>query len=533
MQVVQPKLLLLIPPCFLDREIDFEVGFPAHLALLGREAKAHGWACDYLDMSLEEKDGFDSFADLEVRLRYPSLRLIGITNHTIRTSITTRAVAERVKAIRPDVAVVIGGVNATFMYRELLESCPAIDYILRGYAQQGLRALLASFGPARPLHVPGLVDRCRAEPEPLARPVHSDFATPALDGLEVERYLNWTSTYPLLTHTGCTFNCAFCTSVMPGPYQNREVYRPIADVLHEMRRAIDLGFRRVFMSANIFTSRREYCFELCEALTEMNFGARAAWSCMTRVEFVDDKLLRAMRASGCNDIAFGVESAGISQWNSLRKGRYSEATIERAFQFAHEAGIATTAFLMLGAPEQTPNDIDETLKLIRMIDPTHRVISFFQPFPGTPYWENPERFCISEIEPMEAWNFYEAPICRTKYFDKHQLQRAATRLHLERGIPISPAADTLELNDGFGGAFTNAPPPVLAAVQLLDGRASIEDVLEQVGQAHGPRGRLIAIVGLAARLRDGSLRVCTRRMMDAPYARFELGVNVETERATS
>jgi anaerobic magnesium-protoporphyrin IX monomethyl ester cyclase len=509
------KMLLVIPPCFTNRELDFEVGFPVNLLLLREAAWKQGWAFESLDMTLEEKEGYDSFAKLDRCLEDKAVKLVGISNHTVRTSVTTRMVAERVKRFRPDVKVVVGGVNATFMWRELLESCLAIDYILRGYGQPGLRVLCASLQVGSTVSIPGLVTRQDEgyHVEPMVSISPADFATPSLNGFDVARYLGWTTTYPLLTHSGCGFSCNFCTSVMPGPYQNKEVYRPLDDVIREMLQAIDAGFERFFMSANIFTSRRDYCFALCEAMCQAGIPERSSWVCMTRIEFVDEELLIAMRAAGCINIAFGIETASLEQWKTLHKGRFSKNSIIKAFHLTKQADIGTTAYLMIGAPSQTQEEIEATVELLREINPDYRVISFFQPFPGTPYWEHPDKFGLSEIAPLEEWNFHEAPICRTRHMDKRTLMDAAVRFYLDRGGEdrFLPSIDSLEPVMSPDQIYPDMPLPAQEAFFRLNAFKSIEDVLEQITEEHGKRGRLIALYWLSAALRDGVARVAKRR----------------------
>ncbi|HKO59123.1 MAG TPA: radical SAM protein [Thermoanaerobaculia bacterium] len=507
-----PKLLLIVPPCFIGRELDFEIGFPVHLVFLARSARLTGWNVDYLDMTLEEKEGHDSFAILGGLLSDRTLCAVGISNHTVRTSITTRAVAERVKAQRPELKIIVGGVNSTFMWRELLETCPEIDYVLRGYGQRGLGSLLAFLDAGAPLRAPGLAYRTADGVSTLAMEsvAADDFAVPLIEDLPVGRYLEWTRTYPLLTHTGCGFSCNFCTSVMPGPYQSREVYRDVKDVIREMTMALDAGFERFFVSDNIFTSQREKALLLCRAMSGVGIPRRTTWVCMTRVELVDEELLRAMRAAGCVNVAFGVETAGRRGWTDLRKGRYSEDVIMKAFRLTRAAGIGTTAYLMLGLPSQTAEDIEETIELVRVLDPDYRVVSFFQPFPGTAYWNDPQEFGLSEIVPLEDWNFHEEPVCRTAHLGKADLLRAATRLYLDRGSARAAAIDVD--HDSLvwrsdSSAMASLPEPVSDAFRLCDGSLTITGILNRCHQQHGSRGRLIALYWLSSALADGTMDI--------------------------
>ena len=494
----------------MDRELDFELGFPTNILMLGRVVCEQGWQVSYLDMPLEEKEGYDSFAELDYCLKDSAIKSVGISNHTVRTSVTTRTVAEYIKLQRPDVRVVVGGVNATFMWRELMEPCSAIDYVLRGYAQQGLIALCKTLQTGQGIPVPGLVSRSEEgfDVEQMAPVGATDFAMPELAGIDVDRYLAWTRTYPLMTHSGCGFSCNFCTSVMPGPYQDKEVYRPVEEVIAEMLQATDRGFERFFMSANIFTSRRDYCLALCDAMWRAGIPGRAAWACMTRLEFVDEELLDAMKKAGCDNVAFGVESASKEQWRTLRKGRFLKDSVVNAFRICKQAGLSTTAYLMIGAPSQTREEIEATIDLIRLINPDYRVISFFQPFPGTPYWDDPERFGLSEIAPLEEWNFHEAPICRTSNLDKKYMIDAAQRLYLDRGINpgFQPSVDSLYLTIPRDQLAQDMPLPAQDAFSMLKSTLPIEAVLERVNTLHGERGRLIAMHWLSAGLRDGFLQ---------------------------
>jgi anaerobic magnesium-protoporphyrin IX monomethyl ester cyclase len=503
-----PKVLLIVPPCFMGRELDFEIGFPVHLTLLARVARTAGWAVDYLDMTLEEKEGHDSFAVLAPRLRDKELAVVGISNHTVRTSVTTSAVAERVKSLRPDVKVVVGGVNSTFMWKELLESCPAIDYILRGYAQPGLRQLLRCIEDGTAVKAPGLATRVAGGfcAEPMGSVTPEDFAAPTIGELAVSRYLDWTQTYPVLTHTGCGFSCNFCTSVMPGPYQNVEVHRPVDDVVTEMQRATAAGFQRFFFSDNIFSSRRDQCLDLCRAIRDAGIAERATWVCMTRVEFVDKEMLRTMSSAGCINVAFGVETASRRGWESLRKGRYSEDTIQKAFRLTRAAGIGTTAYLMLGAPSQTLEEIDCTVELVRELDPDYRVVSFFQPFPGTPYWTDAAKHGLSEIAPLKDWNFHEGPICRTSLLSKSDLSDAAARLYLDRGPKgsngIDIHRDSLVWRPLSSETSDTSRDSARDVFRLCDGTLTIAEILRILELNQGLRGRLIALYLLSSALAD-------------------------------
>ena len=55
----------------------------------------------------------------------------------------------------------------------------------------------------------------------------------------------------------------------------------------------------------------------------------------------------------------------------VRKGIKVEQTI-KAFDLCHEHGIGTLAFVMLGAPVETREDLEATVRLVERIRPESR-----------------------------------------------------------------------------------------------------------------------------------------------------------------
>lgn len=504
---MKKKILLIIPPVFVNSALDFEIGFPVHLLFLGYSLKRVGWKIEYLDMTLEEKEGQDSFGTLEKHLNNWDIKLVGISNHTVRTSVTTRRVAEHIKSLLPEVKIVVGGVNATFMWRELLESCPDIDFVLRGYAQRGLLALASSLEKKSTPYIPGLVVREKNgyKVEPLQPIVAKDFPVPELEDLEYQRYLYWTKTYPLLTHSGCNFSCKFCTSIMPTLKKKNELFRNIDDIITELLKAIKLGFEKFFMTASNFAINKKWCLKFCNTLIKLGIPDKVTWFCMTRIDSVDKEILETLKKAGCIHISFGIEAFGTDQWDKMSKGNFSKDEIKKVFDLTKKLRISTSAFLILGAPDQTSLVVENTIKLLREIDPDYRVVSFFQPFPGTPYWGNPKKFGLSNIVSLDKWNFYEAPICQTKFLSKSELLNYMYKIYLDKGngLLIEPEKDALEVCINPIPNFKDMPEPVKHAFRNLDGITPISKILDEIETIYSPRDRLITLYWLSVSIRKG------------------------------
>ena len=136
---------------------------------------------------------------------------------------------------------------------------------------------------------------------------------------------------------------------------------------------------------------------------------------------------------------------------------------------------------MLGHPTQTEADIDATVSLVRRLNPDYRVVSFFQPFPGTPYWKNSDSYGLSEIEPLDRWHFHENPVCRTRHLSKKQLVNWAAKLALERPEleSVDPGTDTLQLLSRSIIEHQDLPSVVKESLYMLE-TCSLGSALDQI-----------------------------------------------------
>lgn len=426
------EILFIVPPCHLDFNIDFEVAFPNHILYLMHYAVKAGWKPSFIDMTLEEKEGKNSFEVLEKELEEKSFDIVGISNHTVRTVPTTYEVANFIKA-RKNVSILVGGLNASFMWKLILEDNPNIDFIIKGFGQIPLFELLKSFPRVDKEEIPGFISKAGnknlfSKTQPI-KPEY--FKIENLDFIDSKRYLEWTTIYTINTHFGCNYNCNFCTSTMPDKCQRKEVIRPVVDVIDEIQLAQKNGFESFLMTANNFTSDKEWLENFVDLVKKLKIGIE--WSCMSRIEYIDEKVAKMLRAANCKNVAIGVESASSKDWNLLKKGEYTKGGIIRTFRLLRDNGIETTAFLIVGAPNQKVQDIDSTIELLWEINPDNRIVSYFQPYPGTPYWKNPSKFGLRDIDSFENWNFYEYPICETEQMSKNEIQEAAIRLYIDIG----------------------------------------------------------------------------------------------------
>ena len=123
---------------------------------------------------------------------------------------------------------------------------------------------------------------------------------------------------------------------------------------------------------------------ICEEI--MNQGIKIDWSCTTRVDLVNEKLLQKMKKAGCWLISYGVESGNPQILKNVNKG-YSLKQVGDAFRLTKKVGIRTVGYFMLGLPGETEETIKETIRFSLKLDPDFVSWGITSLYPGSILYE--------------------------------------------------------------------------------------------------------------------------------------------------
>lgn len=175
---------------------------------------------------------------------------------------------------------------------------------------------------------------------------------------------------------GCPFPCSFCAAG-----QTRIQYRGGLSARTELESLIEgYGIEGFAIVDDNFIVNKAKVGDICDHITDLNLR----WSALSRVDTVDEPLLRKMYRSGCIEVKYGMESGSESLLKSMRKNTKREQ-IKRAVRMAADAGIAPKVFVIHGYPGETAETTADTISLLDELgDDLARVSLFrFVPLPGT------------------------------------------------------------------------------------------------------------------------------------------------------
>jgi Radical SAM superfamily len=110
----------------------------------------------------------------------------------------------------------------------------------------------------------------------------------------------------------------------------------------------------------MFTVDRRRVEEFCDAMLASGDGFK--WSCSARTDCVDEELLEHMHRSGCRSIFFGVET-GSERMQKIIDKHLDPRRAREIIDAAEQLGIHTTVSLITGFPEETRDDLRQTLRM--------------------------------------------------------------------------------------------------------------------------------------------------------------------------
>ncbi len=209
---------------------------------------------------------------------------------------------------------------------------------------------------------------------------------PAWDLYPLENYMNFAkstrgyATAHIMASRGCVHHCTFCDRKMSEGGVRRRPVKHVTDEMTEMAdRYSKHDLNEFYFFDPSFMSSREWSAQLYKELA--NLG-KFNWGCLARVDDIEKNALLNAKGSGCAYMNFGVETGSDRILKEVAKGVTTDQ-IKEAFSLCHETGVKPGALLLIGLPQETPEDIDALKNLLKSIRPAFINISIVCPFPGT------------------------------------------------------------------------------------------------------------------------------------------------------
>jgi len=376
--------------------------------------------------------------DPEAFLRRFRPRMFGLDLHWMPHIQGVVEVARLLKRLHPDIPIVLGGLSASYFHREILETYPEIDFVIRGdCAEEPLGDLLEAVkGNGDLSGVPNLTYR-RGDsiiereisfvPENLDRfPMdYRHIFRQAVAQRDITSYFPFRKwfIYPItavLTCKGCVHNCVTCGGSACAyrriANRSRVAFKDPSVIASEVASIAGYLNGPIFFLNDILMGGKDHFSRIMDALRPMKIKSEAMF------EFFQPPSREVLEELASTFPRFSIEISPESHDLAVRKafGRpYDNTSLERLIQDADEVGCnRLDLFFMTGLPKQTVESVLGTVDYCRELLSSVRgpmrlmpIISPLAPFldPGSMAFENPDKhgyklLCRTVEEHRQAMN---------------------------------------------------------------------------------------------------------------------------------
>lgn len=185
----------------------------------------------------------------------------------------------------------------------------------------------------------------------------------------------------MYTSRGCPFKCTFCYNTMF--YNSCHRKRPIRYVLNEIKYLEEKhGLDGANFSDEFLLLTDEEIEEIASFRKENNL--KFFWGAETRADaYKDIDKLRKLYDSGCRWLMLGLETGSEETRRKINKPMEKE-TIRRFVDMCTEVGITTFGSFIIGFPDETPEQLKETVDFALSLNVDAFLFNYYVIIPKTP-----------------------------------------------------------------------------------------------------------------------------------------------------
>jgi radical SAM superfamily enzyme YgiQ (UPF0313 family) len=224
---------------------------------------------------------------------------------------------------------------------------------------------------------------------------------------------------PVLTSRGCPFSCSYC----PYPLVQGSKWRKRSpeNVLEELAFIVKtLGIKNILFRDPEFTLDKKRILQICQGITSKKLDFH--WRCETRIDTLDEELIRRMANAGCCGINLGIESSSEETLSRMgRKAQHPKQNL-KIIKLCRELNIHTFCFFIIGLPGDKKRDLLKTIRMAKAYDCSQIQFTFAIPYPKTPLFQWAEENNFIEERKLDQMTGY-VPVMRNEHLSINRLKR--------------------------------------------------------------------------------------------------------------
>jgi anaerobic magnesium-protoporphyrin IX monomethyl ester cyclase len=420
---------------------------PLGVLYIGALLRQHGIDVDVIDADI---DGL-TIGEMVDRILATSPDLVGFSLMTPQL-IPALQTSVRLKAARPDLAIVFGGAHVDSTHEDVFSMADCFDFAIYG---EGEFALLEAIQRMDRPGSTNLADRLAGVGNVIFRDGDRVIRNPSrpflahldelpsvdYDMVDIRKYVIPTMAgkyvISMMLSRGCPFKCTFCDA--PITMGKKLRFWSMDRIIRDIRDLVEkYDCHNFVFKDSTFTANKKWADQFCDAVLDSKLDIK--WRCNTRVNLVPPPLLEKMKRAGCYVINFGVESGDPKILKTIEKETKIEDVYD-AHRRCRTLGIRTYATFLIGNPGETEKTVKRTIDVSTGIRPNLAMFFVATAYPGTPLYDQsvaqgivePRWWATQDWDPRRnsafqtRWGWTAKGGLTIPGFDSEHWQRKATR----------------------------------------------------------------------------------------------------------
>jgi radical SAM superfamily enzyme YgiQ (UPF0313 family) len=186
----------------------------------------------------------------------------------------------------------------------------------------------------------------------------------------------------IMASRGCPNNCSFCQPTLRklfGPVLRKRSPESIAAEISGLVRDFDLN--SFMFQDDTFTIDPIWAIAVAKAVHAKN--PQVLWACNVHANTVTKELLEELHGYGLRKINMGIESASQRILDEVYNKKTTVEQVKQTVRLAKQINLIVQGYFMLGAPGETLDEINQTIRLACKLPLDDATFSITTPLPGT------------------------------------------------------------------------------------------------------------------------------------------------------
>jgi anaerobic magnesium-protoporphyrin IX monomethyl ester cyclase len=226
----------------------------------------------------------------------------------------------------------------------------------------------------------------------------------------------------MFTSRGCPYSCCYCFSTR---FWNKTRFFSADYVVSEIEYLHSQGVIKISLLDDLFIADKKRMAHIIDLLGKKDLLGKISYICNVRSNLVTDDLCQMLKILNVEAVGWGIESA-CPKTLAYLKDHITVQQHSQALQLLRKYKIHPHPSFIIGCPDETADDISETLQFISRNHLSTYEAYVLIPFPGTPVWEEAKfRNLVSDNLDWNRlhWDFDNTPnpVILSKHLTHEQL----------------------------------------------------------------------------------------------------------------